>query len=117
MASSIVGFRGIASSKKLGASILPWSRGWRSRFLSFLAGNFYLPFERELRRQFGTRPGSHLPSGTVRLRDTFIPRTDVGTPPKSPPFATSLFDSVISALLAYGMEIALFLVYKCVLRI
>jgi hypothetical protein len=44
---------------------------------------------------------------TVRQRDTLIPSADVRHPDKSLSLATTLFDSVVSVLLAYGMKIAL----------
>jgi hypothetical protein len=53
---------------------------------------------------------------SVRLRDTLIPPTDVCNPPEPLPFAASLFDSVVSALRVYGMEIARLLACKFVLR-
>jgi hypothetical protein len=44
---------------------------------------------------------------TVRQRDTLIPSADVRHPNKSLSLATSLFDSVVSVFLDYGMKIAL----------
>jgi hypothetical protein len=44
---------------------------------------------------------------TVRQRDTLIPPADVRHLNKSLSLAASLFDSVVSVLVAYGMKIAL----------
>ena len=65
-----------------------------------------------------TPDSPQLPRGfpSVRQRDTLIPPTDVCNPPEPLPLGTSLFDSVVSALSAYGMEIAIFLACRSVLR-
>jgi len=44
---------------------------------------------------------------SVRQRDTFVPPADAGKPADALPFLRSLFDSMASALAAYGMKIAL----------
>src|SRR5712691_3197932 len=54
---------------------------------------------------------------TVRQRDTFIPPADAHRPAEPLPLATSLFDSVASALLSYGTRIALTSSGSCVPRI
>jgi hypothetical protein len=44
---------------------------------------------------------------SVRQRYTFIPAADAGKPVEALTFSRSLFDSMASALPAYGMKIAL----------